>query len=383
MNIAVIGSFWGDCGKGLSTDFFSSKIGEDGYVVRYNGTAQSGHSVVTDNRSHVFHHIGSGTFNGTPTFLSKFFVVHPMLFRDEYETLKDLNPIVYVDDRCLVITPYDMLINQAREKSRTERHGSVGLGFSECISRSLTFSRLTVYDLFFTKTILLKHIERIRDKYTIPILEELNATEELQYAMNENILHNFMDDIMFFIDNVKCVSRYKGIDIRKNFIFEGAQGLMLDEDFGYFPNVTRSRTGTKNILTLSKELGVKIDDIYRITRSYLTRHGSGHLPFECQKEEVSEKINETTNTFNEYQEHLRFSPFNFQLLEYVLKQDDAKGINSNIILTCMDQMNELIPIIDVQGNKKEYFSGQFLEIMKRYGTKYVSYGPTRKDIMEI
>ena len=90
----------------------------DPIVVRFNSGAQAGHTVVTpDGNRHVFGHFGSGTFNNTPTFLSKYFVVNPLSFLKELNELMKigLNPQIYVDDECLITTPYDMIINQIVE----------------------------------------------------------------------------------------------------------------------------------------------------------------------------------------------------------------------------------------------------------------------------
>ena len=84
----VIGANYGDEGKGLMTDFLCRQHSAD-LVVRFNGGAQAGHTVVTpEGERHVFHHIGSGYFAGVPTYLSKFFVSNPVLFKQEYQELR-------------------------------------------------------------------------------------------------------------------------------------------------------------------------------------------------------------------------------------------------------------------------------------------------------
>ena len=141
MNInVVIGAGFGDEGKGLMTDYFASQAKNNygsGLVVRFNGGSQAAHTVVTpEGKRHVFGHFGSGTLVGLPTYLSSFFAVHPILFREELAKLKvlGLTPKVYVDKECIVTTPFDMLINQIAETVRGEnRHGSVGFGVNETV----------------------------------------------------------------------------------------------------------------------------------------------------------------------------------------------------------------------------------------------------------
>lgn len=98
----VIGANWGDEGKGLMTDYFSQK--PNTIVVCSNGGAQRGHTVVTlDSIRHVFRHFGSGTFNGASTYLSEDFICNPIIFRQEYEELKNLGyaPKTYINNKCI------------------------------------------------------------------------------------------------------------------------------------------------------------------------------------------------------------------------------------------------------------------------------------------
>ena len=133
----VIGAQFGDEGKGQAVAGEAAAAGGDGIVVRYNGGAQAGHTVVTpDGRRHVFSHVGSGAFSGAATFLSRWFVSHPMLFLKEQAALAALgvNPVVLIDPASPVTTPYDMLINQIVEQARGDgRHGSCLLYTSRCV----------------------------------------------------------------------------------------------------------------------------------------------------------------------------------------------------------------------------------------------------------
>lgn len=102
----VIGGNMGDEGKGLMADYFSQK--PNSIVVCSNGGAQRGHTVVTSTGiRHVFHHFGSGTFNGASTYLSEDFICNPIIFRQEYNELKHLGyyPKIYINQNCMVTTP--------------------------------------------------------------------------------------------------------------------------------------------------------------------------------------------------------------------------------------------------------------------------------------
>ena len=121
---AVIGSAYGDEGKGLAVDALTSRARrarEDVCVVRSNGGAQAGHTVVTpEGRRHVFSHIGAGALAGARTHLSRFFVVNPMVFGREATNLGAhiLEQGVTIDPRAPVTTPWDMLLNQGVERAR-------------------------------------------------------------------------------------------------------------------------------------------------------------------------------------------------------------------------------------------------------------------------
>ncbi|MEJ2125462.1 MAG: adenylosuccinate synthetase, partial [Alphaproteobacteria bacterium] len=132
---AVIGAAYGDEGKGLITDALVASCGAAATVVRFNGGAQAGHTVtLPDGRRHVFHHIGSGTLAGAPTFLSRFFVANPILLATEIANLAAMGftPSIAIDPDAPVTTPFDMMINQFAETARgSGRHGSCGLGFGE------------------------------------------------------------------------------------------------------------------------------------------------------------------------------------------------------------------------------------------------------------
>lgn len=110
----VIGANWGDEAKGKMVDYFASLASGPTVVVRHNGGAQAGHTVLTpDDKRHVFSHFGSGTLAGAATYLARHFVCNPLVFWKESRELIALGaaPVMAADPRCFVTTPYDMLIN--------------------------------------------------------------------------------------------------------------------------------------------------------------------------------------------------------------------------------------------------------------------------------
>ena len=202
----IIGANFGDEGKGLMTDYFCNKC-DNPIVVRFNSGAQAGHTVVTpDGNRHVFGHFGSGTFNNTPIFLSKYFVVNPLSFLKELNELMKigLNPQIYVDDECLITTPYDMIINQIVEIFRGKNnHGSCGLGFNETLVRNskdrFKLKVKDILDINLNKTKVYEILMDIKNHYVNKRLKELgvnNIDNEFKSILeNNNLIFNFIEDI--------------------------------------------------------------------------------------------------------------------------------------------------------------------------------------------
>lgn len=320
---AVIGANWGDEGKGLFTDFLCATEGA-GMVVRYNGGAQAGHTVVTPSgKFHVFHHFGAGSFCDVPTYLSQFFVLNPILYFNELSTLAGLGvtPRVYAHPNCLVTTFADMIINQRKEEARANgRHGSCGVGVHETMTRS-TEPRLkiTMSDLWNGRN-LENIIDELCGKYA-----HFRTGSKIDHP---DMAHAFLRGCEQFANYVHPL----GIEQCKDPIFEGAQGLLLDQDNKeFFPHVTHSNTGIKNVRILCKQAGIDHIDPYYISRTYLTRHGAGPLPGHDTKLGYWD----ATNAPNDWQGAMRFAPLDpVALFERCNK--DAGG-KYTLVLTHADQ----------------------------------------------
>ncbi|GBQ86673.1 adenylosuccinate synthetase [Acetobacter malorum DSM 14337] len=390
---AVIGAAWGDEGKGLLTDAFSTT---STVVVRHNSGAQAGHTVQTDDgRRHVFHHFGSGTFKGATTYLSQFFVCNPIAFGAEKRELAEITnapPVVYAHPDSLVTTPWDMMINQIVEEARgSARHGSCGMGFNETIQRSKHPEQtLTVRNIAQMASIeLCGYLERIRDDYVPVRLKALGVTpsrtwqERLASPKNISV---FLDACADFLGAVGIAYGGKDsvFDASDNFVFEGAQGLLLDAERGAFPYVTNSRTGLTNIITLAREIGLDNLQVVHATRAYATRHGAGPFP----REVAGLRYEDKTNVPNEWQGTLRFGEIDTDLLAEVIRLDykdqslSGIEIKQRLAVTCMDQVG---PSISFWQNaaRKTVGHADFLDCLRQQlGTQDIitSHGPTRSAI---
>ncbi|MES2218261.1 MAG: adenylosuccinate synthetase [Pseudomonadota bacterium] len=391
----VIGAAFGDEGKGLMTDYLAAKHDGKALVVRFNGGAQAGHTVHTPlNQRHVFKHFGSGSLVGSATYLSEFFICNPILFRDEFQQLVNLNlqPKVFVNPDAVVTTPYDMMINQILEEFRNaKRHGSCGVGINETVERNLIaeFS-IRVHELFDRKKLIEKLLliqqSWVKCRLAALGIHEISAIWQERLS-SAGIMNYFLNYVDFFIDN--CAVRDN--QILKKFpaiIFEGAQGLLLDEVKGFFPHVTRSATGLKNVLSIAETVGISTLEVFYMTRAYLTRHGSGPLPFELNTLPYPAIIDKT-NVTNMYQGALRFAWLNFDLLEQAIFSDliDAENrisVQPNLVVTCMDQLAPEVQFIKEEKLIKISKSQLLEEIQKFFPGFLVWYssGSTRDTIKE-
>lgn len=330
---AVIGACFGDEGKGLMVDFLSRP---ESLNVRFSGGAQAGHTVVApDGWRHVFHHFGSGSRRGAATYLSADFVANPLLWQKELKKLQ-FNPKVFIHPDAKLTTPFDMFINQVKEAASP--HGSCGIGIHETMLRCQTEFGTTARDLASPKRFG-KKVADIRDNYVAWRLHALGLPPVIPSHIDlAGAVHGF---------GVACSYMYKHVTLAgdeiinkyQHVVFEGAQGLLLDERHGFFPHVTHGNTGLTNVSQIARRLtpnrwGIGFDVIY-VTRSYMTRHGLGPFPTEDQ----SMLFEDATNTHNEFQGKLRFGVLDFALVGRAIRQDleEAGNPPSGLAVTHLDQ----------------------------------------------
>ena len=340
----VIGAGFGDEGKGLITDYLCSHLSKP-LVVRFSGGHQAGHTVVLpDGKRHVFSNFGSGTLRNIPTYWSKFCTFDPAGILKEVEKLNsiDINPTIYIDNLCPVITPYDILYN--RQKDAKENHGTCGIGFGATLEREENHYGLHVMDLFYPKVLEIK-LNAIVDYYTslgiaIPKAGITNINKEFLDYVNKlkssKLFNLFTVNEKDFFDKTHLDS----LDI-DNFVFEGSQGILLDREFGFYPNVTRSNTTSKNAIHLIDKYGLDPTTTIYVSRAYQTRHGEGPMSFEEFPVVINENPNET-NVTNQYQGNFKRTLLDIDLLQYAIHCDKQVNTSSDSIfaLTCLDQVEK-------------------------------------------
>ena len=303
-------------------------------MIRFNGGAQAGHTVVSpEGIRHIFSHFGSGTLAGASTYLSKYFIVNPILFNREYDVLikKGIVPRVYVSPECIVTTPFDMMINQVIEKRRDgDRHGSCGYGIFETINRN-THHHFTLVEWW--ENDFRSRLKLIRDEWLPNRLRQLrlNSYDLDPSYKDDALIEKFLDDCWLFLERTRADTLNAERAAARTIIFEGAQGLLLDQDnTADMPYLTPSNTGLRNVMTLAESMGMGIDEIeaHYVSRTYLTRHGPGPLP-----NEMDMGLTCKTNVENTWQGKLRYAPLDLEALIERVNGDVEKYKNKNIRVT--------------------------------------------------
>ena len=399
MNSVIIGSNFGDEGKGLITDFETRRLNAS-TVVRFNGGSQAGHTVNFENKKHVFGHVGAGTFAGADTYLSSDFIVCPEALQSELKMLKQYHiaPIINVHPDARVTTVFDILINIAVEQYRglkkQQRHGSCLMGINETVTRHLAGEnnefdiQLTVRDIFnLTHDELVLNLKNIHTYWVRNRIKELGIKLEYLDKSISDALET--PDLEFMATKLAELKNLVTLDIPKPFkaVLEGAQGLLLDEHLGFFPHVTRSLTGLPNALKAASELSLtEVDPVY-VTRAYCTRHGAGPLKNDGVKFS-DEQIVDSTNVYGFGQGQIRFAPLDIIALKHNIDLDLARSRNNNIkintptiAVTCLDQVGESV-IVDVGAlitiRTEDLCS--LISILTGYEVSHESWGPTAADV---
>ncbi|CAD83606.1 adenylosuccinate synthetase [Candidatus Blochmanniella floridana] len=285
-NIVIIGTQWGDEGKGKIIDFLTPQVQ---YVVRYQGGHNAGHTIVVNHKKVTLHLIPSGILHDNIiNIIAGGVVLSPVILVKEIQKLKKINVLVddriFISESCSLILPYHIAIDLAREKISTTVItnnnviiGTTGCGIGPAYEDKVARRALRVYDLYNLKNFENK-LKNIADFYNFQLVQYYHA-EPIDY-------HVVMDEII----TVSDILIKKVIDVpelllnaRKRgdkIIFEGAQGSLLDIDHGTYPYVTSSHT-TSGGAIVGIGVGPKyIDYVLGIMKAYSTRVGNGPFPTE-------------------------------------------------------------------------------------------------------
>jgi adenylosuccinate synthase len=343
----VVGLAFGDEGKGTVVDWLSRRS-PGATIVRFCGGPQAAHNVVTaDGRHHTFAQFGSGMFvPGTTTHLSRFMMVNPFNMVIEARHLEAVGvPDPWrrttVDPAALVVTPYHKGLNRLRELARgPRRHGSCGQGIgetmadwlargSECVlAGDLLFPKNLVRKLGVLRAIAGKEAERI-----IAGAADLGARTgpfaecHVQPIVLAERYGEVVKEMRFRYDEELSLCH------AEHLVFEGSQGVLLDQDHGLFPpHVTWSTTTPDNAFAILERCGYDGPvEVLGVVRSYMTRHGAG--PFETEDPDLA--VPEAHNGHGEWQGAWRQGWLDLNVLRYAV--DRSQGIDG-LVMTHMDRV---------------------------------------------
>jgi adenylosuccinate synthase len=336
----VVGLLFGDEGKGTIVDYLAS-VHKTNAVVRFSGGSQTAHNVITpDGRHHTFAQFGSATFQGIRTFLTKHMLVNPFnmaLEADDLEKLIGYDPftIAYISENALLTTPLHVAANKKREIARgAARHGSCGQGIGETQSyANKTLNAPRISDL--------KDLDLLEVKlhaYEAFIENEIGEISSLAPSIS-NIIRSYkllLEDRSFNIVTDDWIL----LELKKGYnIFEGSQGILLDEKVGFHPHTTWSTVTSANALKLAEDAGLQTPNVIGVTRSYMTRHGAGPFPSEFKSNDWESFYPENHNKREEFQGGWRGGYLDLELLEYAVR---ATGGIDTLALTHLDYAYEKV-----------------------------------------
>ncbi|WP_432726714.1 adenylosuccinate synthetase [Variovorax sp. W6] len=346
--VSLLGLGFGDCGKGLFTDHLCGALGAH-TVVRFNGGAQAGHNVVlSDGRHHTFSQFGAGSFHaGVGTVLASPVVVHPTALRVEEAALRragveDAFGRLLIDARCRVTTPFHQAAGRLREWARGEgAHGSCGVGVGETVRQALASSgEALLYGDLRNPARAFEKMEALRTT----LLREFAASEALQHVDAAQEVAMLRDDTLArrWLDAVApCLAQSPPASTDRiaerlarpgAVIFEGAQGVLLDEWRGFHPHTTWSTISTAAVEAVLNDAGIDAPVQHLgVLRSYLTRHGAGPLP--THDPTLDARLAEPHNADEGWQGVFRRGHPDAVLLRYAL---DAVGTLDGLVVSHLD-----------------------------------------------
>ncbi|MCK5261815.1 MAG: adenylosuccinate synthase [Thermoplasmatales archaeon] len=280
----VIGTQWGDEGKGKVVDYFSK---DADYVVRFQGGNNAGHTIKVRDEIYKLHVIPSGVIQGKTGVIGNGVVIDPEILINEINELtkRGIKPKLLISDRANIIMPYHKILDGAEEQYLDEKKiGTTKRGIGPCYSDKVSRKGIRAIDLTDKKTLskLLDRIVPIKQK----IIDIYGIDEKVDKREILEAYSNYGKQLKNYITTTH-IKLNKSIQKGKNILFEGAQGTMLDVDFGTYPYTTSSHVIAGGS-SIGAGIGPKyINEIIGIVKAYTTRVGEGPLPTE-----LSDKIGE-------------------------------------------------------------------------------------------
>jgi len=274
----VIGSQWGDEGKGKIADFLSAKAD---YVVRFNGGNNAGHTVINQYGTFPLHLVPSGIFSKATACISNGTVLDLEVLAEEIAMLEKagikLKNRLLISPRCHIILPYHRLLDGLYENAKGEaKTGTTGRGIGPVFADKVSYQGIRLFDLLEKKQFAKKLELQLRIKN--PLIKTLGGSPLKQDDIEQTVLKAFAKIKPFISEPYPVLA--KAAKTNKQILFEGAQAVFLDNDWGTYPYITASTilTGGINAGTGLPVQG--ITEVIGVVKAYTTRVGAGPFPTE-------------------------------------------------------------------------------------------------------
>ncbi|WDU48616.1 adenylosuccinate synthase [Taylorella equigenitalis] len=279
-NVVVIGTQWGDEGKGKIVDWLSESVYG---VVRFQGGHNAGHTLWINGKKTILRLIPSGIMHpNTQCFIGNGVVLSPEAILGEISELEvagvEVRSRLHISEAATLVLPYHIAIDQAREAARGDNKiGTTGRGIGPAYEDKVARRAIRVQDLYDLEVLETK-LRSVLSYHNF-ILKERYKASEIEFEPLFAKLKDWGDELKPMVDDVS-LDLYNHLNKGKNFLFEGAQGSLLDIDHGTYPFVTSSNCAAG---TASAGAGIgphHLNYILGITKAYTTRVGSGPFPTE-------------------------------------------------------------------------------------------------------
>ena len=290
VNLLVVGSQWGDEGKGRIVDLLAEKVD---VITRYQGGNNAGHTIVTDDKKIVLHHIPCGILRPKKiSIIGNGVVIDPKVLFEEIDTLqlagyKVDHTNLKISDRCHVIMPYHKEIDLAREKMLGKsKIGTTGRGIGPVYEDKYGRRGIKVSDIT-EPNILAARLKAVLDERNLYLTKVLDGKSVSYDEVYEQYAEHGEKIKPFVTDTTKLLSEL--IQTNNSILFEGAQGTLLDVDFGTYPYVTSSHASSGGVSIGSGVNPKLIDHTIGVVKSYTTRVGGGPFPSE-EEGDIEDKL---------------------------------------------------------------------------------------------
>jgi len=337
--LVVVGSQWGDEGKGKVTDLLSE---EADIIVRYQGGCNAGHTVVIRDKQFIFHLIPSGILHkGKKCLIGNGVVVDPESLLQEMENLKkegvEIDGKLFIDPKTHIVLPYHKTLDELKERKRgKDKLGTTKRGIGPAYIDKIARTGIRMVDLIdeksLSKKLEINWIEKseiFNKLYGLKMYNQEKINLIKKYQEYGQLLKKYLMDVSLYLN--------QAINEDKKILFEGAQGTLLDVDHGTFPYVTSSHPIAGGACVGTGVGPTKIDQVIGITKAYTTRVGRGPLPTEMQGE-MEEYIRQKGREFGATTGRpRRCGWFDAVVVKYAVR---INGIDS-VALTKIDVLSDL------------------------------------------